>query len=262
MRDRVLAFTGIHNFRDYGGYRVAGGGRLREGVLFRSAQHRDATPEDLTKVAALGLATVIDLRGPREREQAPCPRPDNFAARVLFVDEETASLAPHLEAARAVSTPEEARQRMREGYGYMPFRPNLVAVFRRYFDALADSDGPSLIHCMAGKDRTGIAVALFHAMAGVHHDDIMADYLLTNSAGNVDARIDAGARHVRAGFGRTLPEDAVRALMSVDPSYLDSAFAAIEASHGGVDAYLAEVIGLPPARRETILAQLVEGSTR
>ena len=75
--ERVIAFDGIHNFRDYGGYAVSGGGRVVAGKLYRSAQHFDATPDDLHRVGALGLGTVIDLRGGRERANAPCPRPLN-----------------------------------------------------------------------------------------------------------------------------------------------------------------------------------------
>src|SRR5690606_42112561 len=57
----------------------------------------------------------------------------------------------------------------------MPFRPNLVAVLRLYFGALATGGGASLIHCLAGKDRTGFAVGLLHKLLGTHDDDIRAD---------------------------------------------------------------------------------------
>ena len=61
--ERVLPLSGVHNFRDYGGYAVEGGGRLRNGMLWRSAQHEAATDEDLTAIDGLGLDTIIDLRG-------------------------------------------------------------------------------------------------------------------------------------------------------------------------------------------------------
>ena len=74
MAERVLPLSGIHNFRDYGGYAVEGGGRLREGVLWRSAHHEAATDEDLAALDALRLETIIDLRGDDERELHPCRR--------------------------------------------------------------------------------------------------------------------------------------------------------------------------------------------
>ena len=61
--------------------------------------------------------------------------------------------------------------------------------FRRYFQALAAAEGPVLIHCAAGKDRTGILAALTHHLVGVHADDIVADYLLTNDLLAIDRRI-------------------------------------------------------------------------
>lgn len=259
--DRVLSLEGVHNFRDYGGYACADG-RLRSGMLFRSAQHLDATDSDLVRIAGIGLATVIDLRGGPERAAAPCRRPDGFAAQVFFVDDDTTGLAPHMEAARTAArsapNPEQARDAMIKGYQGMPFRPNLQPMLRRYFEVLATIPGPSLIHCMAGKDRTGIAVALFHASMGVHHDDIIADYMMTNVAGRVEERIAAGAKHVRASYGEEIGDDAVRVLMTVQPAYIDAALAAIDERCGSLDAYLRDELGVTEARRAAIAANLVE----
>lgn len=258
---RVLDFDGIHNFRDYGGYGAAGG-RLRTGMLWRSAQHRDATPLDLQGVADLGLVTVIDLRGDSERAAHPCPRHPEFGAEVLYAEGETAGhAAPHVEAgasAAATATAADIEARMTELYRTMPFRPNLIIAFRHYFTALARRPGPSLVHCLAGKDRTGVAVALLHRALGVHDDDVRADYLLTNSAGRIEARIAAGAAAMRDGFGTQLGEDAMRALMSVHPAYLDAAFASIDAVPGGFEGYLRGTLGVTPGMLADIEAHLVD----
>src|SRR5437764_613427 len=82
--DRVLALEGIHNFRDFGGYPLTGGGRLARGRLWRSGQHFGATDADLAKVASLGLTAVYDLRSSGERELHPCRRPSDFCARIHF----------------------------------------------------------------------------------------------------------------------------------------------------------------------------------
>ncbi len=253
---RVLALDGVHNFRDYGGYATPAG-RLKMGYLFRSAQHVDATDSDLTAIAALGLATIVDLRGAGERAAAPCRRPQGFAARVFFVDEDTTGLAPHVEAAREAPGAEDARRAMARGYAEMPFRPRMIPILARYFEALATIPGPSLIHCMAGKDRTGLAVALFHAMMGVHRDDIVADYLLTNVAGRTEQRIAAGARRIRASYGEALSESAIRVLMMVEPRYIEAAFAAIDERHGSLDDYLRSELGVTPRRRDAIAARVL-----
>ncbi len=255
---RVIPLTGIHNFRDYGGYSVIGGGHVVRGKLFRSAQHLDATTDDLAVVGTLDLATVIDLRGGRERAAAPCPRPANFKATVISTDAETASLAPHLEAAVGESTAAAMHARMIGVYKAIAFRTELTRLITRYFAALADTNGGSLIHCLAGKDRTGIAVALVQHVLGVHRDDMMADYLLTNTVGNAEARIAAGIRSLNATHAQGLSDAALRVVMAVQPEYLETAFAEIDSRHGSIDAYVRDVLGVDDARRAAIKARLLE----
>ena len=139
----------------------------------------------------------------------------------------------------------------------MVFRPSLVEIFTRYFETLAESDGPTLIHCLAGKDRTGIAVALLHTLLGVHPDDVMADYLLTNSAGAVEERIAAGAKTVRQTFASLIDNEAVRALMLCDSSYLQGALTAIAQARGDVQSYLREDLAVTPVRAARIAARLI-----
>ena len=138
MQDRVLPFDGIHNFRDYGGYVCRDGARLKAGRLFRSGQHVDATADDLSAVAALNLSAVIDLRGDSERALFPCARPPGFTADVLFASGETAGAghAPHVEAAREVTTAEQAHAAMVFLYKSMPFRPKLIEILTLYFATL------------------------------------------------------------------------------------------------------------------------------
>lgn len=255
--ERILALEGVNNFRDYGDYAVAGGGRVRRGLLWRSGQHVAASDADLEVIAGLGLATVTDLRGDSERTLNPCRRHASFAAQVLTCEGETAALASHIDAAADVVTEQDARDAMCRLYAGMPYRPNLVAVLRRHFAALAERGGASLIHCFAGKDRTGVSVALTHHVLGVHTDDAMADYLLTN-------QVMAG-RQFRGNAGKDsakyagLSEAASRALGGVSAEYLAAGFAAMKDSHGTVDAYLTEVLGVDAPMRERICVALIEG---
>ena len=260
MDDRIKPFTGIHNFRDYGGYKTMRGARLTTGVLFRSGQHVGATADDLAAIAAFDIRTVIDLRGNSERRSYPCARPEGFDAEVYFHDGETAGRggAPHVEAAREIVTAADAHRAMVDLYAFMPARPNLISVMRMYFDALAGREGASLLHCLAGKDRTGLAAALLHTLVGVHHDDKMADYLLTNIAGNAEARIAAGAASIRASRGAQISDEAVRTLMAVHEEYLDSALTAIVATHGSVESYARDVLGVTPERLGQIEARIVD----
>ena len=256
--DRVLALEGVHNFRDFGGYPVAGGGRVRRGLLWRSGQHCDATDADLARIAALRLAVVADLRQAEERERAPCRRPAGFAAEVLTIEQRDHALAPHVAAGSGPKRDwQSTRERLRHSYLSIPFRPELNALLRRWFAALAQIDGPTLINCMAGKDRTGFAVAMLHTALGVHPDDVMADYLMTNTAGDPEARIRAATPALLA-LVPDLDEAALRTMLGVEPEYLETAFAAIRERHGSDEAYLEAELGLDAPLRERLRERLVE----
>ncbi len=254
---RVLPLSGVHNFRDYGGYPAASGGQVRRGVLYRSGQHVEASDADLAVIAALDIKHVVDLRGQSERRNYPCRRSDSFAAEVIAYDGETAALAPHVEAAEGVLDEATAHAKMEALYANLPFRVPLISILRRYFAALAEGKGASLVHCLAGKDRTGMAVALLHHALGVHPDDAMADFLLTNTAGNIDARVAAGAQTIRQKWG-PMEDSTIRILMGVDERYLDAMRKAVEREHGSLDGFLADVLEVDSARRSALRLHLVE----
>lgn len=255
--DRVIPLSGIHNFRDYGGYAIAGGGRVKRGMLYRSGEHGGASDDDLTVLSGLDLAHIIDLRGNSERAANPCRRPSDFSAEIVFFDGETAGLAPHVEAAKDALDAAAAHAAMERLYAQLPGRENLIWIMRRYFDALASGAGSSVVHCLAGKDRTGMAVDLLHHALGVHPDDAMDDYLLTNTAGNLDARVAAGAKAVRAKYGN-VDDATIRVLMGVDARYLIAARKSVEDAHGSIDAFLINVLGVDAAKREALRLHLVD----
>ena len=258
--DRILPLEGIRNFRDYGGYAAAGGTAVKRGVLWRSGHHHQATAADLDKVAALGLSAVIDLRGDSERSAFPCARHPEFPAKVLFEPGETAGLAgaaAHEAAAQGVRTGAESRAAMVRLNLGMPWRPVLVATMKLYFAELAAARGPVLLHCVAGKDRTGLAAWLTHHALGVHPDDAMADYLLTNVATDLAGRLALGAETVRAKYGPQMDDAAVLALMSVAPEYISAGLDAIRERHGSYDRYLVDVLCVGPEQIGEMRANLL-----
>lgn len=260
-RTRILPFEGIHNFRDYGGYRTKSGGRVKRDALLRSGQHMDATDADLARLDALNIAHVIDLRGNGERRSYPCRRPDGFDAQVIFYDGETAALAPHVEAAGnaggALDTG-AAHAKMEKLYADLPFRAPLISVLKDYFAALAKGEGVSVVHCLAGKDRTGMAVALMHHVLGVHRDDAMEDFLLTNTAGDIEARIAAGGAAIRAKWG-DLSDETIRVLMGVDERYLAAFYDGVEGEHGSLENFLRDVLDVDDRRADALRLHLVAG---
>ncbi len=250
---RLVASQGIRNFRDFGGYAIAGGGHLVTGRLYRSGQHSSATPADLGLMQAMGIACCVDLRGTSERESAPCARIPS--CELIVADGETAEMAPHLEAAQALDAA-AARRTLTGRYATLPFRPALTQAYGAYLRMLARSDRASVVYCSAGKDRTGLLVALVHTMLGVHEDDVMADYCLTNSVECDEGRIEHLRKELSKRFG-PMSTEAARVVLSVEPAYLAAAFHAIDERYTSLDRYLQHELGITPSLREAIAAKLI-----
>ncbi len=255
---RHVALEGVDNFRDYGDYPVAGGRRLKRGVLWRSASHSRATDADLERLATIDIAVVVDLRRKDEREREPSRRPANFAGVVIANDLEHDEDSWREHIASGELTAASFRAYLVDYYRKAPFDERHIDLFSRYFAALAETDGAVLIHCAAGKDRTGILAALTHHVAGVHRDDIVADYLLTNNAERMAARLPLVSQAIEEISGRSPDPEAVLTVMGVDTLYLDTALAAIADRYGGADAYLQQALGVTPALREALAARLIE----
>lgn len=255
--DPFLATQGIHNFRDYGGWPVAGGGAVRRGLLWRSGQHVQATDEDLAALAPLHIRTVIDLRGASERERHPCRRVEGFDGEVIFHDGETSSSPPHMDIDASVTTADYARERMLAVYTRMPRNPAMIAMFGRYLRVLAETEGASLVHCFAGKDRTGVAAMLMLNILGVSRDDQMAEFLRTNDAPTMPVLRRQSVPAIEERLGRTLDEPSIAALLGVREEYLATWWREAEIMHGSLDGYIARELGVDEALREQLQARYV-----
>ena len=252
-----LPTDGIHNLRDYGGYAVPGGARVRTGVLFRSGQHIEASDADLETIAALDIRTVIDLRGVSERTAFPCRRHPAFAAEIVAHDGETSNSPPHEGGGgRTEMTAQKARERMLAVYTRMPVNPAMTAMFTRYFAALDERDGGSLVHCFAGKDRTGIAASLLLHALGVHRDDVIAEFLRTNQAPTRHILERQSLPRMTEHYGEIGPE-ALRNLMDVSPEYIETYFVEVPRLAGSIDAYLTARLGVDDKRKARLRAKLV-----
>lgn len=256
MEKRLLGYDGIENLRDFGGY-AAAGRQVRTGRLLRSGHLASATYFDRDRLAEFRLGAILDLRRPDERRRQPSKPPTGFGGQVLATDLDDGREAPHVAFLKSGDLSEESGRRfMRETYARLPFDPAHVELFRRYFALLDGLDRPVLVHCVAGKDRTGVTVALTHHLLGVGRDDLMADYLLTNQAVDLERRAPEMARRLEKMTGKVLSEAAVIAFLGVEPDFLESAFAAIEAAHGDLDAYFRNVLGVDEAMRDRIRERL------
>lgn len=241
MSDRLPPFQAIDNFRDYGDYAVGearAGMRVARGRLYRSAHQARATEADLARLADLKLATVVDLRRPSERRDQPSRRPNGWAGQVIESDHDDGGEAPHITFLKTSDLTEASgRAFMTDTYRRLPFEP-------------------ALIHCAAGKDRTGLLAALTHSLLGVSREDLITDYLLTNVAVDLEGRAEGIARKLTEMTGRPASHGAVVAFLGVEADYLDGAFAEIAARHGSIGGYLEQALGVDAALAERIRGRL------
>jgi len=198
--DRWVRLDGVANMRDLGGLPTADGGRTLPGRILRSDNLQTLTDEDVARLRSdFGLREVIDLRTTAEillEGRGPLRGVPEVIHRhfslllerghhtdVFAVEEEqplgdlsagwVGSLLPRQTAAREEGEPPAVRPYL----GYLGDRPEHVVGALR---ALASGEpGASVVHCAAGKDRTGVVVALALAVAEVPHEEIVADYAMT-----------------------------------------------------------------------------------
>lgn len=257
MHDRLVPFDRVLNFRDFGGWETADGATLARGKLFRSAAFHDATDADLAKLDAMALRFLVDLRRPEERTHEP-NKWINESCRHIFNDEGAGgpALPPHLIALmQSDLTPQSTRAYMMSLYREIPFDPRLVQLYRTWFAELAEG-GAGVIHCAAGKDRTGIACALTLLAVGVDEDAVFADYEFTNAAVDLESRMPRIQARMEERLGRKLDPAALKPMLGVETDYLREAFNAIDAKFGSPEAYLELQLGVGAAERAVLRENL------
>jgi protein-tyrosine phosphatase len=240
---RHFDLQGASNFRDLGGYRTSDGRMVRWRRMFRSNHLGHLTGADIETVRALGLKNAFDFRGVEERAAAACGLREVAVHSLPIEPTVVAALRAHL-AAGSLS-PAVAREIMRESYrNYVHHNTHS---FRTMFAHLLRDHAPLVIHCTAGKDRTGFACALVLHALGVPDEAITEDYLLTNRFYRRDPS-----------SGTDLPEDVRLAIGSVEESFLAAAFETIGADYGGLENYLREGLGLGDEERTTLKAHYLQ----
>jgi protein-tyrosine phosphatase len=235
---RRIALPGTLNLRDLGGYPTTDGGALRWRTLLRSDALNRLDDTGRAALARLGLRTVIDLRTDEEARNAPSLL-GGVGAQTYRIPLFTADALGHLQ-------------------------PELAAVYRYMIDergpAIAAAIGrlcrhqalPGLIHCSAGKDRTGLVVGLVLAIAGVPDETIAADYAMSASF------LDPGAASVISRL-RAIGRAASRldlGVLGAPPQLILDALGRVRAQAGSVAGYLARH-GLPEESTQNLRAALV-----
>ena len=259
-QSRTVALKGQKNFRDLGGYKTADGRQqVRWGRLYRSGSLARLTDDDYAALTPLGIATVVDLRSTAERASEPtvwrAGEPELLAK--AYTSKGEAALMGVLKAPDA--TPETVRQAMIGFYRQMP--DQFADQYSEIFHHLASFNAPLLFHCTAGKDRTGLASALILTVLGVPRDQVIADYVLTEKAGDFRGTPSPAAPTGNKDpydYMRSMQSDLIRPLMRADPAYLEAALDQIDKDYGSVQTYVNRKLGVSNAQIALLRSRLLE----
>jgi protein tyrosine/serine phosphatase len=238
---RALSWDACLNVRDLGGLTTQDGRRVRHGALIRSDQLCRLSEGGRASLLAHGVRTVIDLRTPAEAEQDPDPIWHEHGVDYVLIPQQDQEFWRSIDPVARTRSERDALVIDRRA-------EHIVTMARAVARAMP---GGVLIHCLAGKDRTGIAVALLLGLVGVPDAQIAADYALSEAA--LAAELAAALA--------VAPDDDARARLvrSYDArgETMLATLAHLRTRHGGAKAYLTRA-GLSNADIERIHARLLD----
>ena len=232
LSSRDLAWDGCLNVRDLGGHATDGGGETRYGAIVRSDSVSQLSDAGWKALFDYGIRTVLDLRGDHEREDDP---PAELPVEVLHVpfmeanEREWEEIGEEIEAAAAAAPDVTASTRDVYLIFLERFARNVAAAVKAVAHA---PEGGVVVHCVGGKDRTGLLTAFLLHLAGVSAEDIAADYALSEER--------LRPRH-EGWFAAAESEEELERLQRIAQTPAESmigVFEALDERYGGVAGYL------------------------
>ncbi len=240
---------GTSNFRDTGGIPVRGGGQIASGVLYRSDALAHIPDEAQAAFAATGITVIVDLRAAHERETAP-----NNVDQQTFRTVELPLLEGMLTPPKGADLAEALARVPSLAELYIQMLEHGAATFAQVARTVARADGAALVHCTAGKDRTGVSVALLLIAVGAERAAVVANYTESerNLAGPWAERMLAGM----ARYGLPQTPQIVELVTATPAAAIEGALDWVEA-RGGAAAYLREA-GLSDDDLAALRSRLVD----
>lgn len=239
LNDSDIRFKTILNFRDAGGLPTLDGKTVKKGLIFRSAAPDNLNSREIRKLYTLDIRTIIDLRGPAEDGE----RTDRFdgiekvSLPLDFEGETRKRMMPLFYQKNSFEKIAEISAEL-----YIEILDASVPVFRQVVEILlTPGKCPVLIHCKAGKDRTGILIALIHMALGVRREAIIDNFMESNEKLIPFFRRRLLFRKILS-FG-FFPSDAVMYAVTVRQENIESVIDRINNHYGGIASFLNDPSG-------------------
>jgi len=254
---RPIRLSGATNFRSLGGLPAAGGRRIRPHALLRADRLAALTDEDWGTLASIGVTTICDLRSEAERAEHPNQVPPRLAVRELHCDIRNDLRADPALARLLVDEPTArgAERVMIEIYRRFP--AYMGGTLATVVDRLLSGGAPLLVHCSAGKDRTGFVIAMLLHALDVPEELIRADYLASRTWPGADSH----RASLEARLGTIVPprelNAAVDTVLDVRDVYIDAAMDTLRAGFGSVLHYLEAAAGVDATRIDRLRNDLL-----
>ena len=254
----------IHNFRDMGGIPVAGGLAIKDGLLYRSGSLEAASDKDLEELAKLGIRTVVDLRTNKEKDQAPDRLPEGRPITYLHLP---ITVSKRFEDSRLkillslmFGVGRRADFHALTVLSYRSFVTDYRAEFGQILRLAGDESSlPLLIHCTAGKDRTGFAASLIQLLLGAEPEVIMQGYLASNELLHIYQQEMRQRMKTLPRLGISLEK--FLPLFEARPEYLQAAWDQIREDYGSLEVYFQQGLGLDDEHRPLRLQLLEQPAT-
>lgn len=237
----------VSTFRDMGSHRTLEGQVMKTGVLFRSGDLAGLSPEDMEQLRQLHLKLIIDLRTPKERKSKPDRLPQPEVIRVVNVPLDRMNLEPVPQMLfrflRGWPEGGDFEQFTRDYYEGLVFED--TAQVAEIFSLISDTHNlPALIHCTAGKDRTGLIAALIQLAVGVPRETVIQDFLASNHY--YEPVMQMYIRRIRWMTLFQVPSERIRRIFVVRREYLEHVLDRITETYGNVSGYLRKGCGIDP----------------
>jgi len=244
--ERHYSFEGCFNFRDIGGYLNQDGKRVKKGLYFRAGRQDRMTEKDLVQLSDLNISTQIDLRKQEEvLDQGRGPLED-MGAKYINI-----SVIPEGGSDKLNKLVGDTGISGKRYLGYLEFGPTS---WLRLFGILANEENlPVLLHCTAGKDRTGVSTAFLLSVLGVSRDIIEADYLLTN----LDTKRQADFIESTVGYPEGYDREKMISIAGVPKDAMKDFLDGVESKWGSAIEYL-EKIGVTKDQMDMVRNNFLE----